>query len=65
MLIRAVLEGVDINSSNDKEVPVLSDRYGEYSNKVASFLTLIARLADIDRKEFVRFKKDALKFCVY
>ena len=48
----------------NKSTPIIADDYSDYSQKIATYLTILCRLAKINSKEFNIFKKKALKFKV-
>lgn len=50
--------------SADEPISILQNGYTDLSKKIATYLTTLGRPADMTKKEFNTFKKQALKFKV-
>ncbi len=48
----------------DEPAPILTDNYSDYSRKIATYLTTLCRLPEMNTKEFNAFKKKTVKFKV-
>jgi hypothetical protein len=56
---------IELNLDDGYETPIFSSEYDKKSIKMAIYLTILKKPKDIDRAEFYKFKKEALKHGVY